>query len=180
MLIGLAGEAGSGKSYAANRLIERHNFVCVKMADPLKNMLRALGLTDAHIEGALKETPCDILCGATPRHAMRTLGTEWGRDIIHQKLWTSLFAKTVRAVPATQHVVCDDVRFADEAAAIRAVGGHVVRIHAHAFELKQQPFDVHASERLDFVCEFYLINTFDPSFDATIDLLPEWYRDRNI
>jgi hypothetical protein len=48
----------------------------VKFAGPLKSMCMALGLTEAHIEGHLKEVPCELLCGQTPRHAMQTLGTE--------------------------------------------------------------------------------------------------------
>ena len=47
-------------------------------------MLYQLGLGEAHIEGALKEVPCELLGGKTPRYAMQTLGTEWGRDTDQQ------------------------------------------------------------------------------------------------
>ena len=88
-LLGIHGKAGSGKSTAAQVLIDG-GFKRVKFADPLKNMLRAIGLTDQHIEGDLKEVPCDMLLGQTPRHAMQTLGTEWGRGCIGGEFWTCL------------------------------------------------------------------------------------------
>jgi hypothetical protein len=78
-LIALTGYAGSGKSTLADILACEHGFTVVKFAGPLKAMLRALGLDEREIEGDLKEQPCQLLAGHTPRRAMQTLGTEWGR-----------------------------------------------------------------------------------------------------
>ena len=127
-LVGISGKVGSGKTTAAEALIE-NGWVRVKMAGPLKDMLRSIGLTDDHIEGNLKEVPCDLLCGQTPRHAMITLGTEWGRKQIGSDLWASVAAERIRlALGAGFSVVVDDVRFENEAAVIRKLGGVVVRI----------------------------------------------------
>lgn len=127
-LLGIHGKAGSGKSTAAQVLIDG-GFKRVKFAGPLKNMLRAIGLTDRHIEGDLKETPCDMLLGQTPRHAMQTLGTEWGRGCIGGEFWTNLARREiVMAMAQGFSVVVDDVRFQNEADLIREWGGMVLHI----------------------------------------------------
>lgn len=127
-LLGITGKAGSGKSTAAQTLIDA-GWHRVKFADPLKAMLRAIGLTDRHIEGDLKEEPCDMLCGMTPRHAMQTLGTDWGRWKIGPDLWTNAARREIAlAMSHGLSVVVDDVRFENEADVIRAMGGMVLRL----------------------------------------------------
>lgn len=113
--VGLTGPAGAGKTTAAQGLSE-HGFKLERLADPLKGMLRAAGLTHDQVDGDLKEEPCDLLCGWSPRHAMQTLGTEWGRDTIGQDIWVRMWLHRVRGLP---FVVSDDVRFPNEVEAIR-------------------------------------------------------------
>jgi hypothetical protein len=146
-LIALTGLAGSGKSTVADYLIDNHDFVRMKFAQGLKDMLRAIGLTDAHIEGHLKETPCPLLCGKSPREAMLTLGTEWGRDLVGQDLWCNILSQRVRDSTAP-YIVVDDCRFKNEARAIRELGGQVWRIvrsecHiiSHPSETEQAAFE---------------------------------------
>jgi energy-coupling factor transporter ATP-binding protein EcfA2 len=123
-IIGLTGAMGSGKSTAAN-LLESIGYVKIRFAGPLKDMVAALGLTGDHIEGQLKEEPCDLLCGRSPRYAMQTLGTEWGRKLIGEDLWVNSWRS--RAKEATL-VVAEDCRFPNEARAIRDLGGSIWRI----------------------------------------------------
>jgi len=124
-LILFTGKGGAGKSAAAAELVSNHGFVLVKFATPLKNMLRAFGLTDAEIEGESKEAPCEKLGGQTPRHAMQTLGTEWGRDLITPDLWVTAWA---RDVSKHDRVVVDDLRFPNELKTALALGGRVFEI----------------------------------------------------
>lgn len=128
-LLGITGKAGSGKSKAAQALLDA-GWTRIKFADPLKDMLRVVGLDDRHIEGNLKEVPCDILRGKTPRHAMQTLGTEWGRECIDQDFWVALARRRIAlAMAAGLNVVVDDVRFENEADAIRELGGMVIGLN---------------------------------------------------
>lgn len=145
MIIGLTGLKRSGKDTFAQALVDQ-GFELVRFADPLKEMLRTMyrcaGLNDEtierKIEGDLKEEPCSILLGKTPRHAMQTLGTEW-RDLIDRDLWTSIWlGKAAVGNP----MVVPDVRFHHEAMVIRRMGGTIVRI----WRPGQSMADFHVSE----------------------------------
>ncbi len=128
-VIALTGLAGSGKSTASKHLIEKHGYKLVKFAGPLKDMLRAIGLSEAQIEGELKEEPCEWLQGATPRHAMQTLGTQWGRACIGPSFWIELWVRRVNQIIAEGgRVVVDDCRFPNEADEARKLGGVVWRL----------------------------------------------------
>ena len=127
-IIGITGIAGSGKSTIADILVRDFGFVRVKMAGPLKSMLRAIGLGDEHLEGDLKTASIHMLCGKTPRHAMQTLGTEWGRECIGPDFWVNVWCENVwHALEYGEcgGVVCDDIRFANEADAVRRIGGEI-------------------------------------------------------
>lgn len=128
LIIGLCGPAKSGKSLAAEYLINNHGFARVRFAGPLKAMLAALGLSQEEIEGPLKERPCAMLGGKTPRHAMITLGTEWGRDMIDPDLWVNAWRAAVDRLPEGKPVVVEDCRFHNEAHTIRSCDGLLVRL----------------------------------------------------
>lgn len=165
MLIGFTGPMGCGKSYAAKYLRDRHRFTIHKMAGPLKRMIRTLGLTDKHIEGSEKEVPHDLLCGKTPRYAMQTLGTEWGRDIIGTDFWVNLWAFQMPG----GRVVCDDVRFANEAAIIQKLGGTLVSIER---DISTAWVPTHASEAFEGIRpDLILYNPGNEDFMANLDLI---------
>lgn len=144
-VVGLSGVAGSGKSTAAAHL-QRQGYTLVKFAGPLKDMMRAIGLSESQIEGADKEDSTRLLQGKTPRYAMQTLGTEWGRNIIGAGFWTFLWEhRALQLLDAGHKVVVDDCRFANEADAVRALGGIVVRIQGRGGIAGG-----HESEKMDF------------------------------
>lgn len=134
-LIALTGKAGSGKSEVASYLVYGHGFELVKFSGPLKAMLEgfymSLGM-DEHeiydrIEGDLKEKGDDFLGGASPRFAMQTLGTEWGRHLMGQDFWIDAAEAKIKA-SKSQYIVVDDCRFTNEAHTIRRLGGEVIQI----------------------------------------------------
>ena len=126
-LVGFVGRIGSGKTLSADHLCAKYGYVKVKFASPLKDMLRAVGLEDRHIEGDLKEVPCDLLCGQTPRWAMQTLGTEWGRSLIGESLWGNLWQKrVVTLLNMNTNVVVDDIRFTNELERVQLLNGRVI------------------------------------------------------
>ncbi|MDK4725659.1 deoxynucleotide monophosphate kinase [Rhizobium phaseoli] len=128
-VVAFTGVAGSGKSTATKYLVERHGYTLVKFAGPLKDMMRAIGMAEDEIEGSYKETAFIYLCGKTPRHAMQTLGTEWGRNCIGDDFWINLWRRRVEQVfGQAGRVVVDDCRFPNEAQAIRRLGGDIFKI----------------------------------------------------
>jgi len=97
-------------------------------ADPLRDMLRAGGLTTDDLSSG-KDIPHLLLGGKTPRFALQTLGTEWGRKTISEELWLGLARHRLKqALAAGERVVFDDVRFANEAQMIRALGGIIIHL----------------------------------------------------
>lgn len=162
-VIGLAGAAGSGKSAAAE-ILARHGFNRLRFSAPLKTALAALltelGVPRARIcrmiEGDLKETPVPELSHRTPRHAMQTLGTEWGRDQMDPDFWAGPMGQRAAEIAAAGgRVVFEDLRFANEAAAVRAAGGLVVKIEGRGVMLSGD----HPSEAFAFDSDVVLDNS---------------------
>lgn len=161
-LIGLSGYAKSGKSVVAQRLVNKHGYTLIKFAAPLKAMLRVLGLSDREIEGDLKELPCPTLGGITPRHAMQTLGTEWGRNSMYKNFWADRARDMVLDV--LDHggkVVMDDCRFANEGEMVKALRGEVwgIRrpgigpVNGHVSESEPPELDrlLHNTDTIEFL-----------------------------
>tara|TARA_A100001015_G_scaffold159265_1_gene176959 strand:+ start:1269 stop:1829 length:561 start_codon:yes stop_codon:yes gene_type:complete len=158
LLIGLCGKKGSGKTYIANHMNETHDAIVCRFADTIKCMMKVMGFNERQISGDLKEKPCEILDGKTPRYAMQTLGTEWGRDMIHKNIWVNI------ALARTEHMsgvaIFDDVRFPNEIEAIHKAGGVVAWVERssiyfgkdnHPSEISVTPAD----------CDIFLDNTID-------------------
>ncbi len=169
MLIGITGKKGAGKDTLASVLTER-NFYNAKMAEPLKNMLRSLyqdaGFdwveVERRIEGDLKETPCEILCGQTPRYAMQTLGDEW-RRLIGNDLWTKMWANRVaNLLRQGSPIVCTDIRYLAEAQLVKDMGGYLVRVSRPGTE----GTDTHVSEtEMDQIQADYSIHNLGSIYD---------------
>lgn len=148
-LIGITGRKYHGKDTVAQE-VARQNYAIVRFADPLKAMLRAFyethGVTsaviDRKLEGDLKEHPCPLLRGKTPRYAMQTLGDEWGRQLIAKDLWTESHACRSEQF---EKVVVPDVRYENEVAEIKRRGGVVWRVDASQ-RVGSNDLSGHASE----------------------------------
>jgi hypothetical protein len=122
LYIGIAGGKRAGKDTLANGLASA-GAALRQFRRPASTVCRLLlGLSLRELDGR-KEDAIDWLAEFTPCHLMQTAGTEWGRDRVHPELWVrSLFAR----LPAGGLV--PDVRFANEAHAIRRRGGVVIRV----------------------------------------------------
>lgn len=175
-VVGFTGLAGSGKSTAAMHLIRRRGFSRVRFAGPLKEMLRALGLHEDHIDGHLKEEPCKLLCGKTPRWAMQTLGNEWGRELIGPDVWVNSWRERVLDEWDGDPIVADDIRYENERDAVRAMGGIVIRVA----RMGQVSESDHPSETGDFEVDHGIIAASVPVLLDEVDLIVEKYiRDRS-
>lgn len=119
-LIGIAGQARSGKDTLASYMLDNLDGIWLRssFADPIKEMLRAIGVDCSDDAKAV----IDDSYGVTPRHMMQTLGSEWGRTLIDNDIWVKAFAR----LNAGKCVIVPDVRFENEADLVRQ---HGVLIH---------------------------------------------------
>jgi hypothetical protein len=129
LLIGLCGKAGCGKDTMAGFFTQDSGLQRYALAGPLK-----AGLTADIPPGMLedrdyKERRIEWL-GKSPREMLQTLGTEWGRQMVHNDIWTNLMAHRWEIIKAMglPGMVVTDVRFTNEARKIIRLGGHIVRI----------------------------------------------------
>jgi len=132
VLVGLVGRRRAGKDTVAC-ILNKEGFYTVKFAEGLKimlgSLLKALDFSDKNIErmieSDLKEVPLPILAGKSPRHAMQTLGTEWGRNCMGENIWVDIALERCKQF---QKAVIADCRFPNEAEAIRKAGGLLIRV----------------------------------------------------
>jgi hypothetical protein len=128
-LIAFTGHAGCGKSTCAQALTSKRQATRISFADPLRKMLVAFGLSWKQLT-IDKQHPISWLEGKTPRYLMQTLGTDWGRAMVHPNLWVMLAQRRIEEHRETSSrpIVFDDCRFDNEARMIRGLGGIVVHI----------------------------------------------------
>lgn len=160
-LIGFTGRAGAGKSTACFLLKDRKVLPGkfterMRFAGPMKDAMKALGLSPREYDGDLKETPCELLCGKTPRFAMQTLGTEWGRQMIDENLWVKNFRiRAQRVLDGGGNVLVDDVRFENEVATLKDMGGIIIRIERPGETIAESG---HASEQQQLAHDHLIVN----------------------
>lgn len=172
LMIGLCSPVmGSGKTTFAEALVRNHGFVRLSVAATLKAMVQTflqesgLDCYDAKeliTDPDLKEYPIKELNWQSPRYAMQTLGTEWGRELLGDDIWIgSAIRKAQYLMSQGQSVVFDDVRFENEAQAIVKASGAMVRVWRPG---TSGTATGHASEgQLDnYPCAYTIINDSTP------------------
>lgn len=137
-LIGIASHyPGAGKSTVSMFLTVSLGYYRLPFAQPLKELcctfLESLGMSESeaahHVYDWGKEEVVPGL-GVTGRHLLQTLGTNWGRHHVAPDIWLRVWHQSY-AVTRNTHprIVVDDVRFPNEAAAIKELGGQVWCVH---------------------------------------------------
>jgi len=156
MIVGICGNAGSGKDTAADILIARHGFVRVAFADVMKRFCHEVfDFTVDQMWGPSesRNRPDDRYKRSngeplTPRHALQQLGTNWGRECFPD-VWINYAIRVADRLAlggchyeptygivsnpgaACTDVVISDCRFMNEVEAIKRASGQVVRISRH-------------------------------------------------
>lgn len=127
-IIALYGPQKSGKSEAAKAIALRPGWIRLSFADPLYDMLSTLLNTDSRLLD--KSETAEGLCGKTVRHALQSLGTNWGREMIGQTIWIDAMKRNLESWgDFGYNVVIDDLRFANEYTMLRKLGATILRVN---------------------------------------------------
>ncbi|MFI7069537.1 deoxynucleotide monophosphate kinase family protein [Micromonospora sediminicola] len=164
-LVGMMGRARAGKDTVAARLVERHRFKRFAFADALREaalIANPIVTPVDTVAGSVRLA--DVVAGAgweaakEHREVRRTL-QQFGIGIRHLQpdFWVRVVMDEVDHYPGP--VVITDVRFPNEAAAIKAAGGSLVRV----IRPGQDESDQHISETAlsDYSADFELLNDSD-------------------
>ncbi|MCW5597713.1 MAG: hypothetical protein KIT80_23665 [Chitinophagaceae bacterium] len=130
-LIGLTGEAGSGKDTVGQILLNDHGYAIDSFKANLISPLAEIFDVDSSIfcDRKLKEEPSASLFGKSPREVMQSFGTDWGRNMIHPDIWVKHTKMNIRRLlDKNLKVVVTDVRYNNEAEMIRDLGGEIWKI----------------------------------------------------
>jgi hypothetical protein len=128
MLIGISGKRGSGKDLLGSILVGEHGFKRFSFAQSLKKHVRDfMNLTEEQTDGELKEKPTAYVRGDwscwTPRELMIEVGQ------FYRKFDSNFWVRKVLPYALDERNACiTDVRFNNEAEAIRSAGGLLVRL----------------------------------------------------
>jgi len=129
-LIGIAGYARTGKDTLA-AIFERYGYERRGFADPVRAILYALDPLVRIDDGVASVAQLVDAFGweeakayGEVRALLQRLGTEGGRRHLGENVWVDTLLRT----PSAGRIVVSDVRFPNEADAIRERGGIVVRL----------------------------------------------------
>lgn len=163
MIIGLCGLIGSGKNTVAEHLVDEHAYESISFAETLKDAASAIfGWNREMLEGATSEARAArevkdewwserLGYEVSPRSMLQYMGTEVMRNNLHADIWAlSVENKLMQhaKVRPWQDFVISDVRFPNEVAMIRRLGGKIW--HVRRGDLPEwfgkDPDHIHASE----------------------------------
>ena len=130
-LIGIYSPAPqSGKTFAAT-VLAHCGYQPVSFAEPLKRMISEFLMSFGYEKDqAVKLSWIDKAVvipeiNASCRYLLQTLGTEWGRNFVCDDVW--IRAWKARASKFDK-VIVDDIRFPNEAEAVKQMGGELWKI----------------------------------------------------
>lgn len=128
MLIGISGKSKAGKDELF-KFAKLSGFEKVSFASPLKTMAKeAFGLDEYQVNGDGKDEVTELLDGHTPRELLIELGNLYRR--YDSQYWVKAAMKYVQE-NSDRNFMVTDVRYVNEAEAIRNNGGIIVRLERH-------------------------------------------------
>ncbi len=137
-VVGLTGIAGSGKDTLAIAMSQRSQLPLrpYSMTTPINRMIDALlghpvssnTLDQPHHWADQSYKASTVLLETTVRRLQQTLGTEWGRDLIHPDIWLWAAEQAINRLPTGHVMVITNIRFVNEAEWVRARGGKIIRV----------------------------------------------------
>lgn len=147
-VIGISGYARTGKDTIADYLVENEGYTKISFSTPMKEAMYRLNprITVNEIQNTALRIGVDVygwegLKERSPdiRGLLQRFGTEVGREMFGEDFWVNY---ALDSIPDGGKAVIADVRYPNEADAIRALGGKVFRVERDGVG----PANAHASE----------------------------------
>lgn len=172
MIIGTVGFSGSGKGTVGDILENDWGFIKESFAKPLKDAVSIIFnwnrflLEGDTVESRKWRETIDpywsekLNKNITPRLVLQLMGTEAGRNIFGESLWT---ASLINRITSTKNYVITDVRFENEIKALRDIGAKIIRIRRDeepkwfdtAIAVKIEENNILNKERINYLDEWY-------------------------
>lgn len=162
IVVCLSGKAKSGKDTFASAVKRERGHAChlVALADPLKHFCQEVfGFSKDQLWGPSElRDVVDPRWGFPPRKPLKSLGTEWGRDL-HPDVWLLLAWRKIQGIGGERSVVVvTDCRFQNELQFFADRGAVLVRIRRPGTDVGEK----HPSEaEMDGIP--------DDTFDAVVE-----------
>jgi dephospho-CoA kinase len=166
MIIGLSGYAQSGKDSTAELLCLNYGYTRVAFADPMRQALMTINPrldSITRVSDMVEDYGWDTTKrNPEVRRLLQVLGTDFGRKMLGDDVWINI---ALSGIKSEDKIVISDVRYPNEADAIRKLGGIVWRINRR----NHSAVNAHASEHAmdNYMFNYVIYN------DGTLDDLSE-------
>lgn len=183
LVVGFTGIAKSGKDTSAKTIASTLETICgvkfemLSFASPIREIGKIFGYTDEQMSNqSLKETYLDNkITNVTPRKFMQLVGTDMFRNCLDKDIWVRLLESKITTPIYPGQIEClkrgsawkpcmvyfiTDVRFPNEADAIRRHNGIVIKINREqCCSLGNSGWRKHESEKsMDDIVPDYVWN----------------------
>ena len=133
LIIGIGYRIGAGKDTMASYLCNHAGYKVMRFADALKEAACTIfGWERSDLEDMSFKMTVDEFWGETPRVLLQRMGTEAMRENIRKDIWVKALERRIRSSSNTR-IVIPDVRFTNEAEAVKAWGGYVVKVTRNSY-----------------------------------------------
>lgn len=148
LVAGVAGFARHGKDEIGKHLIRDYDFERYAFADPLKRACAEMfGIPLEHFYSMEFKEKENEFWGFSPREMAQLLGTEGGRELFRDDIWVRRAQMEFDNLNSNlSGMVITDVRFENEAAWVREMGGVMIHVYRPGYEDHSVGKANHASE----------------------------------
>jgi hypothetical protein len=155
-VLGLSGWARSGKDTVADYLVENEGYTKVSFSAPMKEAMYRLNprITVNEVQNTALRVGVDVygwegLKERSPdiRGLLQRFGTEVGREMFDENFWVDY---ALNSIEDGSKVVISDVRYPNEADAIRELGGKVFRVERNGVFAANEHASEHALDGYKF------------------------------
>lgn len=174
MIIGLSGYAQSGKDSTAELLCLNYGYTRLAFADPMRQALMIINPkldSITRVSDFVGDYGWDVAKkNPEVRRLLQVLGTDFGRKMLGDDVWINI---ALSGIKSEDKIVISDVRYPNEAQAIKNLSGSLWRINRHNHSAVNGHTSEHAMDNYMFNHVIYNDGTLDDLSDEVFMLSRE-------